>query len=61
MTPKVVTQPLPQLPAAVPPPPAFAMNATDTRTPRKTITPSFLSSATLPSKANIGQKQLIGQ
>ncbi len=61
MTPKAPQQPLPQLPANVPPPPVFAQAPQGQKPGRKNTSATFLGSSALPSPGNLGGKQLIGQ
>lgn len=60
MTPKTTQQPLPQLPAAVPPPPVFGA-PTSSKPQQKNPTPTFLGTNAIPSAGNKGTKQLVGQ
>lgn len=61
MTPKVQQIPVPTLPNAPPPPPVIQNQPTGQKPGAKPGT-SYLNAATsVPSKANIGKKTLIGQ
>jgi len=60
MTPSTPQAALPQLPQSVPPPPVFGQMA-GAKPNRKSVTPSFLTAATVPTKANVGTEQLIGK
>jgi hypothetical protein len=53
--------PLPNLPSAIPPPPVFGQSQTAQKGRPKSPTPSFLGAGTVPSKDNIGDKELIGK
>jgi hypothetical protein len=62
VTPKTPSAPLPQLPTDTPTPPVFGMAQSGQKKPgMKSPQASFLSAASVPTKANIGTKQLVGQ
>ena len=61
MSPSTPQQPLPQLPANIPPPPTFGASPQGQKPKAKSTTPTFLGTGSLPSPGNLGGKALIGQ
>lgn len=62
MSPSTQQIPVPTLPTSPGNPPVIAAQTPVGQKPkRQSATPSYLNSSATPSKANIGQKQLVGQ
>lgn len=61
MTPSTPSAPLPNLPAAVAPPPTFGTAPQGTKPKAKNTTSTFLGSQDVASPGNLAGKTLVGQ